>query len=54
MGLREQHTCNNVHMSALPRNGFSAAFPTCSMSYCSFARGWTSALVLWGFRIASL
>jgi len=41
IGLREQHTCNNVHMSALPRNGFSAAFPTWSMSYCSFARVWS-------------
>jgi len=54
MGLREQHTCNNVHMSALPRNGFSAAFPTWSMSYSSFARVRISALVLWGFRISSL
>jgi len=54
IGPREQHTWNNVHMSALPRKCWSAAFPTWSMRYCGFVWVWISGLVLRGYRIWSL
>jgi len=54
IGLREQNTWNEVHMSALPRNCWPAAFPTCSMRYCGIARVWISGLVPSGYRIWSL